>query len=71
MLAYDVFIPLFFPLQPALDTVLSRMWRHGEDGQEARTLQKLPEASVRPVAQEQVGVVFRSLKPISLRPSHS
>lgn len=45
-----------FPLQPALDTVLSWMWRHGEDGQEARTLQKLPETSVRLVAQEQVGV---------------
>lgn len=31
------------------------MWRHGEDGQEARTVQKLPETGVRPVAQEQVG----------------
>lgn len=32
------------------------MWRHGEDGQEACALQKLPETGVRPVAQEQVGV---------------
>lgn len=51
----DIFKPLC-PLQPALDTVLPWMWRHGEDGQEACTLQKLPETSVRPVAQEQVGV---------------
>lgn len=34
------------------------MWRPGEDGQEARTLQKLPEARLRPVAQEQVGVLW-------------
>lgn len=44
-----------FPLQPTLNTVLSWMWRYGEDGQEARAVQKLPEASVRPVAEEQVG----------------
>ena len=46
------------PLQPAADAVLSWMWWHGEDGQEARTLQKLPETSFRPVAQEQVGGLF-------------
>ena len=57
-----------FPLQPALDTILSGMWWHGEDGQVARTLQKLPETSVRPVAQEQVGVChfFSSLDHSSL-----
>lgn len=44
-----------FPLQPTLNAVLYRMWWYGEDGQEARAVQKLPEASVRPVAEEQVG----------------
>lgn len=46
------FVPLL--LQPTPDTVFCRMWWPGEDGQEARSLQKLPEAGVRSVAQEQV-----------------
>lgn len=64
------FVPLL--LQPTPDTVFCRMWWPGEDGQEARSLQKLPEAGVRSVAQEQVfGYLHVWRMNINMLPYHS
>lgn len=41
------------------------MWWPGEDRQEACSLQKLPEAGIRPVAQEQVFAYLLDLRVIN------
>lgn len=45
---------LFLSLQPSFDSVLSRVWQYGENRQEARSVQKLPETNFRFVAQKPV-----------------